>query len=125
MKHADSLDVLQERESIQRRSMRITVANAKKEPAKMLLVNYHLHVGSIMTAWMSQSQLMMRMPLTDMLQSIFLQKNVSYLYQIINILIKEGTLMIGVWSGTNGIEYNRNPCRSPEAKELPTRFNRL
>ena len=105
--------------------MRITVANAKKKPAKMLLVNYHLHVGSIMTAWMSQSQLMMRMPLTDMLQSIFLQKGVTYLYQIINILIKEGTLMIGVWSGTNGIENNRNPCRSPEAKELPTRFNRL
>ena len=90
---------LQERESIQRRSMRITVANAKKEPAKMLLVNYHLHVGSIMTAWMSQSQLMMRMPLTDMLQSIFLQKGVTYLYQIINILIKESTLMIACGPG--------------------------
>ena len=82
----------------------------------MAMPNGGCHCFSIMATWVCKPKLMMRMPLSYVLEAVMRNKPIANLKEIINILIEKCRLMISPWPRTNGKENHRNAIASPEAE---------
>ena len=82
-----------------------------------------LDVTGIVKAGMCQAQLMMGMPLADVLEAKLAGEETAYLLKVLKVLIEKGMLMVGVIAWTKDVKHNRDARRGPIAKQLSARLN--
>lgn len=104
-----------EGKGIERRGMVVTDTDAEEELQQAEFFHVRPHVAGIVAAGVRQPQLMMAVPLADMLQAIDLCQPFANGFQIVEILIEERRLMVGMPSRADGIEYHGRAAKGLEA----------
>jgi hypothetical protein len=82
-----------------------------------------LDVTGIVKAGMCQAQLMMGMPLADVLEAKLAGEEAAYPFKVLKVLIEKGMLMVGVIAWAKDVKHNRDARRGPIAKQLSARLN--
>ena len=63
------------------------------------------------------------MPLPDVPEPELRLETAAYGNEIIDVLVEESLLMIGLTTGTDGIQNDRDAAFGPVSKELPPRLD--
>ena len=117
--HITVVVVLMECESIERGGApAVAIANAQQESAQVMAGDVVHHGGGIMSAGASKAQLVVGMPLANVLQAVALDNHLPHTREVVHVLIKEGGLVIGPRTGADGILHNGDAGGRPVAEKL-------
>lgn len=114
---------LAEIESVHRACDICAIAYAQQKTAEVLPPYAVNHRRCIVPTRTGQTKLMVRMPLTDVLQAILGNKQFSDADEIVNILIEKGSRMIRVRSRANGKQNDRHARGRPIPEKLSSGFD--
>ena len=82
-----------------------------------------LDVTGIVKAGMCQTQLMMGVPLADVLEAKLTGKETANPFKVLNILIEKGMLVVGVIARTKNVKDDGNARRCPITEKLSARLS--
>ncbi len=105
--------VLVTQEAVESSGCLVTVPDAKDESPETFFTDCRDHSPRIVATGACQSQLMMGMPLADMMKPIAVLEFVPDIEKIADILIEEGHLMIGFRPRANCVYHYRYSALCP------------
>ena len=93
-------------------------AYAEEEAMQVEVLDAGGHGGGIVPAGMVESQVVVGVPLAYMLEAEAVDNSLAYSLEVVNVLVEEGGLMVGISAGAYGVEYHGDALGGPEAEEL-------
>lgn len=72
---------------------------------------------------MVQTQLVVGVPFSDVVKSEVVPEMLANLYEVVEVLLEEGGLMVGFRSGSEGVEDDWGAVRGPMTEELSAGFD--
>ena len=98
------------------------IAYAQQQASQRCRLYAMKHGTRVVSAGTGKSQLVVRMPFSNMLERISAKELVAYPVKVFYILIEKGWLMVSVPSRSDNIEYYRRTLTGPESEELSSCF---
>ena len=112
-------------ERIQCRSAIRAITNAQQKMPELMTFDTIDDSLGIVSAWFCQSQLMMAVPFSNVLQLISTIQFVIDRLKIMRILVEEGYFVVGIPTWSDGIAHNGDSIFGKKTKQLPSCLNVL